>query len=197
VVRARDVPSRQMPLAEVTRNAYLRARQFIGRGQFMAANDPSFGAQLAEVEVDVESGVVRVVKMVAAHDVGRAINPLIVEGQIEGGLQQGIGWALYEDFPIDPDSGVPLATTFASYRMPGTGSMPRIETILVEAPGSAGPFGAKGVGEPGLVPTAAAIANAIYDAIGVRVRELPMTPERVLGALRTARSAGGASYGLS
>jgi CO/xanthine dehydrogenase Mo-binding subunit len=132
--------------------------------------------------------VVRVVKIVAAHDVGRAINPLIVEGQIEGALQQGIGWALYEDFPIDPASGVPLATTFASYRMPGTASMPAIETILVEAPGAAGPYGAKGVGEPGLVPTAAAIANAIYDAIGVRLRELPMTPERVLRALRAARS---------
>jgi putative selenate reductase molybdopterin-binding subunit len=188
VVEARGVPARPLALAEVTRHAYLHARQFIGTGHFSATNDPPFGAQLAEVEVDVESGVVRVVKVVAAHDVGRAINPTIVEGQIEGALQQGIGWALYEDFPIDPATGVPLATTFASYRMPGTTSMPAVETILVEAPGAAGPYGAKGVGEPGLVPTAAAIANAIYDAIGVRLRELPMTPERVLRALRAARA---------
>jgi xanthine dehydrogenase molybdenum-binding subunit len=185
----RGAPEQRMPWREAAERAFMKSMQFIGRGQAPRANDAPSGAQFVEVEVDTETGVVRVVKIVAAHDVGRAINPLIVEGQIEGALQQGLGYALYEDMPIDPETGAALAVTFADYRMPTAQVMPEIEVILVEKPGPGGPFGLKGVGEPGLGPTAAAIANAIYDAVGVRIAELPITPERVLRALQEQAAA--------
>jgi CO/xanthine dehydrogenase Mo-binding subunit len=127
-----------------------------------------------------------VVRLVAAHDVGRAINPTIVEGQIEGALAQGLGYALLEHMPLDASTGSAQTLTFADYRIPTLGWMPPLEVILVEDPSPTGPFGAKGAGEMGLGPTAAAIANAIYDAVGVRLADLPMTPERVLAALQRA-----------
>ena len=136
---------------------------------------------MAEVEVDIETGHVRVLRLVCANDVGRAINPMAVEGQIEGGVQMGLGYALTEEVIVK--DGRVLNPNFLDYRLFTAADMPEIETIVVETDDPQGPFGAKGVGEMGGTPTAAAIANAIYAAIGVRMTTLPMTPERVLKAL--------------
>jgi xanthine dehydrogenase molybdenum-binding subunit len=141
----------------------------------------SFGAQMAEVEVDSETGKVRVLRLVCAHDIGRAINPMAVEGQIEGGVQMGLGYALTEELLVK--DGRVMNPDFVDYHLFTAADMPQIETILIETEDPLGPFGAKGVGEMGGTPTAAAIANAIYDAVGVRLTTLPMTPERVLQAL--------------
>jgi xanthine dehydrogenase molybdenum-binding subunit len=141
-----------------------------------------FGAQAAEVEVDMETGKIRVLKIVAAHDVGKAINPMAVEGQIEGGVTMGMGYALTEELQVQ--DGRILNPTLLDYRVPTALDMPKIESVIVETDDPEGPFGAKGVGEQPTNPTAAAIANAVYDAIGVRITELPMTGERVLKALK-------------
>lgn len=147
-----------------------------------------FGAQMAEVEVDTETGMVRVLRLVCANDVGRAINPMAVEGQIEGGAQMGLGYALTEELIVE--NGRVLNPDFLDYRLFTSADMPKIETIIVETDDPGGPFGAKGVGEMGGTPTAAAIANAIYDAVGIRLTQLPMTPERVLAALNTKTKEG-------
>jgi CO/xanthine dehydrogenase Mo-binding subunit/aerobic-type carbon monoxide dehydrogenase small subunit (CoxS/CutS family) len=143
----------------------------------------AFGAQMAEVTVDIDLGTVQVTRVVAAHDVGRAINPTLVEGQVEGGIAQGIGMALMEEY-------VPGRTdNLHDYLIPTVGDVPPIETILIEDPEPLGPFGAKGVGEPALIPTAAAILNAIRDATGVAIRRVPATPDRVRAALLAAAGA--------
>ena len=143
----------------------------------------AFAAQIARVEVDLELGTTRVLEIVAAHDVGRAINPIQVEGQIQGGIAQGLGFALMEEYlPGRTDN-------LHDYLIPTIGDMPRIETILIEDPEPLGPFGAKGVGEPGLVPTAPAILGAIRDATGIRLTEVPALPHRLRAAL-VARQAG-------
>jgi len=139
-----------------------------------------FGAHMAEVEVDVELGTVRVLKITAAHDVGKAINPTLIEGQVEGGVAQGLGMALMEEFI--PGKGENLH----DYLIPSAGDIPRVETILIEDPSSIGPFGAKGIGEQAVIPTAPAILNAIHDAIGVRIRKLPATPDRMRAAILAA-----------
>ena len=137
----------------------------------------AFAAQFAVVEVDVELGTTRVLRIVAAHDVGRAINPTLVEGQIHGGIAQGLGLALMEEY-------LPGVTeNLHDYLIPTFGDMPRIETILIEDREPTAAFGAKGVGEPGLVPTAPAILGAIHDAAGVRIHKLPATPDRVRAAI--------------
>jgi CO/xanthine dehydrogenase Mo-binding subunit len=141
-----------------------------------------YGAHLAEVEVDIRLGLVRVLRIVAAHDVGRAINPVLVEGQIEGGVAQGIGMALMEEFT--PGRGENLH----DYLIPTIGDVPPIDSILVERASSVGPFGAKGIGEQALIPTAPAILNAIHHATGARLTRTPATPERVLAAIRAARA---------
>lgn len=146
----------------------------------------SFGTQAVEVEVNEESGEVRVLKVVAAHETGTTINQTMAEGQIEGSVAQGIGFALMEQ--LAHDDGTILNDGFLDYKILTNGDMPEIKAICVESEGTNGPFGAKGIGEqPGLVPTAPAIANAIYDAIGVRFRELPITPDKVLEALKEKR----------
>jgi CO/xanthine dehydrogenase Mo-binding subunit len=137
-----------------------------------------FGAHLAEIEVDMTLGTVKVLKVTAAHDVGRAINPLLVEGQIEGGIAQGIGMALMEEFI--PGKGENLH----DYLIPTIGDVPPIESILIECASSAGPFGAKGIGEQALIPTAPAILNAICHATGARIYRTPATPDRVLAAIK-------------
>jgi len=143
-----------------------------------------FGAHLAELEVDTELGTIKVLKITAAHDVGCAINPTLVEGQIEGGAAQGLGMALMEEF--FPGKGENLH----DYLIPTIGDMPPVESILIEEPSSAGPFGAKGVGEQALIPTAPAILNALYDAVGVRIRKLPATPDKVRAAILEKASGG-------
>lgn len=148
-----------------------------------------FGVHVVEVEVDAETGEVRVVRAVAAHDVGRAINPAVVEGQIEGGFAQGFGYALMED--LVTDGGQTINASFIDYKIPSVLDLPDdLLPIIVEEADPNGPFGAKGVGEPGLVPTAPAIANAINNAIGVRIRDLPMTPEKVLAAIEAKHTSG-------
>jgi aldehyde oxidoreductase len=136
-----------------------------------------FGAHQAQIEVDIALGTVRVLRVTAAHDVGRAINPTLIEGQIEGGVAQGLGMALMEEF--FPGKGENLH----DYLIPSAGDVPPIESILIENPSSIGPFGAKGIGEQAVIPTAPAILNAIYDAIGVRIHKIPATPDRVRAAI--------------
>ncbi len=140
-----------------------------------------FAAQVAEVDVDIELGTVRLLHLHAAHDVGRVINPVLTEGQIHGGIAQGIGLALMEEYR----SG--RTDNLHDYLIPGSGDVPPITIHLVEDPEPLGPYGAKGVGEPALVATAPAILNAIHDATGVRLLEVPALPHRVLAALRAAR----------
>jgi aldehyde oxidoreductase len=140
-----------------------------------------FGAHMAEVEVDVDLGTVRVLKVTAAHDVGRAINPTLIEGQIEGGVAQGLGMALMEEF--FPGKGENLH----DYLIPSAGDVPPVESILIEHASPIGPFGAKGIGEQAVIPTAPAILNAIHDATGVRVRKTPATPDRLRAAILAAR----------
>lgn len=140
-----------------------------------------FGAHLAEIEVDVDLGTVRVLRVTAAHDVGRAINPTLIEGQIEGGVAQGLGMALMEEF--FPGKGENLH----DYLIPSAGDIPPVESILIEDPSSIGPFGAKGIGEQAVIPTAPAILNAIHNAIGIRIRKIPATPDRVRAAILAAQ----------
>jgi aldehyde oxidoreductase len=141
-----------------------------------------FGAQLTELEVDLELGTVKLLRITAAHDVGRAVNPSLVEGQIEGGIAQGIGLALMEEY-------LPGRTeNLHDYLIPTFGDVPEVVTILVESNDPEGPFGAKGIGEHSLIPTAPSILNAIRDAIGAPVRNLPASPDRVRAAIRTAQS---------
>jgi CO/xanthine dehydrogenase Mo-binding subunit/aerobic-type carbon monoxide dehydrogenase small subunit (CoxS/CutS family) len=147
-------------------------------GQGVPYASYGFAAQVAALEVDVELGTVRLQKIVAAHDVGRAINPMLVEGQIEGGIAQGIGLALMEEY-------LPGRTeNLHDYLIPTIGDVPEIESILIEAREPLGPFGAKGIGEPALVPTAPAILSAIRDATGARITQVPALPHRILEALR-------------
>ncbi len=172
-------------------------RQIIGRGSYNPKTTPidfrtgegnvsgsyGFEAQIAEVEVNKETGDVKLLKMWDVHDIGKAINPQSVEGQIEGSLTMGIGYTFLENLHFD-NKGRPANGNFTAYRLPRTVGAPPVETILVETDDPDGPFGAKGMGEASLLPTSAAIANAIYDAIGVRLKELPFTPDKIIRALK-------------
>ena len=142
----------------------------------------AFATQLADVEVDPETGVTRIVRFTTAQDAGRAISPAYVEGQMQGGVVQGVGWALNEEYVHD-SNGVMENASFLDYRIPVTSDLPMIDTVIVEVPNPAHPYGVRGVGEVGIVPPMAAIANAISDAIGQRMTDLPMTPMRVLKAI--------------
>ncbi len=142
-----------------------------------------YGTQGAEVEVDTETGEVKILRMAAVHDVGRVLNPQALKGQMYGALAQGVGYALYEK--IQTQDGRILNPSFRDYKIPTIHEMDfPIELEFIETDDRFGPFGAKGVGEPGLVPTAPAIANAVYNAVGVRIRDLPITPEKILEALK-------------
>ena len=161
----------------------------IGRGM-RGPNPPgvalnTFGVQFAEVEVDTETGVVKVLRVVAAHESGRILNPLTATSQIEGGIIQGVGFALHEDRVLNEATGRMVNSNLHDYKLPTSYDTPEIESILVPMSDPvANNVGAKGLGEPPIIPTAAAIANAVYDAISVRIRELPMTPARILSALK-------------
>jgi xanthine dehydrogenase molybdenum-binding subunit len=142
----------------------------------------AYGAHGVEVQVDKETGKVKILKYVAAHDVGRAINPMLLEGQIYGAAAMGVGYALTERLILE--KGEVMNPNFRDYKLLTAKDVIPVEPVIIESLDEAGPYGAKGIGEPGLVPTAPAIANAIYDAIGVRIKDLPMTPERVLKAIK-------------
>jgi CO/xanthine dehydrogenase Mo-binding subunit/aerobic-type carbon monoxide dehydrogenase small subunit (CoxS/CutS family) len=188
-------PSRAGDLATVVQSSLFRdrdGRQIMAQAHFDAPcdlPDPetgvgdfamsySFGAHAVEVEVDEETGLVRVVDFVAATDCGNLVNPALAEGQVEGGAAQGIGYGLMEDLVCE--EGQVLNPHLATYRVPTATEMPPVRMIWVETDDPRGPYGAKGLGEMGLVPTAAAIANAVKDATGARVHRIPLTPERVL-----------------
>jgi CO/xanthine dehydrogenase Mo-binding subunit len=143
---------------------------------------PGFASQFCDVEVDPETGKVKVLRFVAAQDVGTAIHPSYVEGQIQGGVVQGIGWALSEEYIYDQKGRLDNAG-FLDYRCPVASDLPMIEPLLVEVPNPAHPYGAKGVGEVNICPPMAAIANAIDNAIGRRLTELPMSPPKIRAAL--------------
>jgi CO/xanthine dehydrogenase Mo-binding subunit len=143
---------------------------------------PGFSTQFCDVEVDPETGKVTILRFVAAQDVGRAIHPSYVEGQIQGGVVQGIGWALNEEYIYDPKGRLDNAG-FLDYRCPVASDLPMIEALLVEVPNPTHPYGVKGVGEVNICPPMAAIANAIENAVGVRLTELPMSPPKVTAAI--------------
>ena len=146
-----------------------------------------YATQIAEVDVDDETGEVEVLRIVASHDCGTPINPMLVEGQVEGGISMGIGYALQEEILFDA-AGRQVNPNLTNYIMPTTLDMPEIEVDIVNSFDPTGPFGAKGVGEPTSVPTAAAILNAIRDAVGVRITSLPATAEKVLAAIKAKRA---------
>jgi carbon-monoxide dehydrogenase large subunit len=195
-------PEKNIPLSKVSMGgSYLaigKGKPIMGRGTFNVPDatplDPETGqgakptvfwmyaAQAAEVEVDRETGKVKVLKIVSAHDIGKAINTSACEQQIEGAIATGVGTTLMEEIRIE--GGKTLNPNFVDYKMPTSLDMPEMVPILVETIHESGPYGAKGLGEPALAPTAPAIANAIYDAVGVRIKELPITPDKVLKALK-------------
>ena len=143
---------------------------------------PSIAVHVVDVEVDPETGKVDILRYTAVQDAGKAIHPAYVEGQIQGGAVQGIGWALNEEYVYN-DSGVMLNSSFLDYRMPTSLDLPMIDTVIVEIANPNHPYGVRGVGEVPIVPPMAAISNAIYDAIGIRMNDLPMSPDKILEAL--------------
>ncbi len=184
-VRVRGVPGRAKTIAELARMTMIFGGQHppvYGSGSIaLKQGYPGATVHLARVRVDPETGEVQLLRYVAVQDVGRAINPAAVEGQITGGTVQGIGWGLYEGMEYD-ESGTLLNATLLDYALPRAEGLPNIETIIVECPAPNNPFGLKGVGEPPIMLGAAALGNAVANARGARVYELPLTPERVLRA---------------
>lgn len=178
-------PEQSLSLAEFCYQAHLRGKQFVTAANTVPPNAPPWHAHAAEVEVDMETGMIRVLKFAAAHDCGTAVNPMIVEGQIDGGVMMGIGYALREEITVDAQ-GVPYNDGYHKYMLPVAGDIPEIESILVGTYEDSGPFGAKGVGECGSVPTAPAILSAVENATGIRFEEFPLTPVRVLKGILTA-----------
>ncbi|WP_339908900.1 xanthine dehydrogenase family protein molybdopterin-binding subunit [Symmachiella dynata] len=165
---------------EIAAEAQTVGEPVIGRG----SADPqepggAFGTHLVDVEVDIDTGKVTILRYTAAQDAGTAIHPAYVEGQIQGGVVQGIGWGLNEEYYYD-DKGTMRNSTYLDYRMPTSYDLPMIDTIIVEVPNPGHPYGVRGVGEVPIVPPPAALANAIYNAIGIRMHELPMSPPKVL-----------------
>jgi CO/xanthine dehydrogenase Mo-binding subunit len=184
-VAVRGVPERSVSLAEVSRHAIeSKAGPIVGKGSFAQEWSATAGAaQIVKVEVDRATGKVWLRRFVGALDCGKAINPMAVEGQMEGGAAQGLSWGLWEQMAYGPD-GRNLNPGFLDYHLPTALDLPDLESILVQVPTDNGPFGAKGVGEPPITPGIAAIQDAIADAIGARLTEAPFTPERVRAALR-------------
>ncbi len=200
-VRVHGSPERSIPISDVVKQAEspyiqmvpdgMRKTSLDEKGTIMgmaslapASNPSPATAEFVEVEVDTETGQVKVLRVVFAHDIGRVINPAGAEGQVEGGFQQGLGYALMEDLVFDHSNGACLAADFLNYKIPTAVEMPpKIESVFVESNEPTGPFGAKSLAESCLIVPAPAIANAIYDAVGVRVRDLPITPEKILAGL--------------
>jgi CO/xanthine dehydrogenase Mo-binding subunit len=178
------MPEKSISLAALVRITIGRGGKgpIIGRGSIGSnQSGPIFAVQMADVEVDKETGKVKVLSFAAAQDVGFALNPTLIEGQIQGAVAQGIGRALMEDYVFQ--KGIIQNPNFLDYRMPTSLDLPFIDVLLVEVKSDIEPFGVRGVGEPPMIPTLATIANAIHSAIGVRLKELPMTPEMVFYAI--------------
>jgi CO/xanthine dehydrogenase Mo-binding subunit len=201
-ILVKNYPQRSISIGEVANHAqFVLGQPALGSASFnpsTVALDPQTGqgkpfatyvyaTQIADVMVDDETGEVQVLRVVASHDCGVPINPMLVEGQIEGGISMGIGFALQEEMLFD-SKGLQRNPNLTNYIMPTSLDMPEIEVDIVSNFDPTGPFGAKGVGEPTAVPTAAAIINAIYNAVGARVYSLPATPEKVLAAIKAKKA---------
>jgi len=182
-VFVRGTPQRTLGLAEIAKKSMSFGAKYapiFGSGSVPAPKaSPGFAAHIAKVRVDKETGQVRLLDYAVIQDVGFAINPAAVEGQMRGGTVQGIGWGLLESMVYD-GQGTLLTATFADYSIPRATDVPPMETVMVEVPSEFGPYGAKGVGEPPVIPGGAAIANAIADATGLRITRLPITPARIV-----------------
>lgn len=191
-IRVRGAPDRQVTLEAIASMCMAFGGKYppvYGTGRIaIHQQSPGFNAQIAHVRVDPDTGQVTILDLVAVQDVGRALNPALVAGQVHGGMGQGVGWALHEGLSYD-QIGQPLNATLLDYDLPKASQLPPLAVELVEIPSPIGPFGAKGVGEPPVIPTAAAIANAIANATGVRLNELPITPARLLQALQESTEA--------
>jgi CO/xanthine dehydrogenase Mo-binding subunit len=203
-VTVRGVPDRGVTYAELTAGQMWSSEPVLGRGAYVmeatsydpatlrgslfpAFNAPSFHCHAAEVEVDPETGRTHVVDFVVAQDVGFAVNPTGIEGQMQGGAVQGVGYALHEELVFE--EGRLANPNLALYKLPTALDAPAIRTIIVEAASEHGPYGAKGVGEPPVVMSSGAVANAVTAAIGVPVRTLPLSPERVVRVVREGEAA--------
>jgi 4-hydroxybenzoyl-CoA reductase subunit alpha len=195
-----NVEDGPLTFKEASRIAYLARGSIVGTGKYKppqlggkfkgaaVGTSPAYGcsAQVVEVSVDMETGHITVEKMTDAHDCGLAINRTSVEGQMQGSLSMGLGEALYEEVKFD-DRGRVINADLAEYKIPTALDMPNVDAIIVESNEPNGPFGAKEVGEGAIMPAIPAILNAVYDATGVRIKELPLTPERVSMAIRAAK----------
>jgi 4-hydroxybenzoyl-CoA reductase subunit alpha len=189
-----------LTFAEASRYAFIERGSIVGTGRYKppplggsfkgatVGTSPAFGcsAQVAEVTVDLETGEVTVDKVTGAHDCGFAINRTMVEGQMQGSIMMGMGEALMEEIKYD-EQGRIVNATLAEYKMPTSLDVPPLEAIIIESHEPNGPYGAKEVGEGAIMPTIPAILNAIYDATGVRINELPVTPERIREALKAGK----------
>ena len=195
-IYSKKSPDQRFTYSEVIRFEYAAGSDIIGRGTYYPAIEdktggifsaPSifwmYGAHGAEVEVDVGTGQLKVLKVVGAHDVGKAINPMTCQGQIEGGVVHGIGTTVLEEMLIG-DRGNVLNPSFLDYKMPTALDIEEITPLIIETAHGEGPWGAKGIGEIATVPVAPAIANAIYDEIGIRIKDLPITSEKILRILK-------------
>ncbi|MFP5398662.1 MAG: xanthine dehydrogenase family protein molybdopterin-binding subunit [Gammaproteobacteria bacterium] len=185
VVSVTGHPQRSVGVREVMQPALgIPSAHLVGHGSYTPTKAYSFAAHFVEVAVDTETGQIEVLQVVPVHEFGKVIHPVAASGQIEGGIQQGIGHTLTEDHLVDPRTGRSLNASFVDYKMPLSMDMPPIRTIMLEtAPDPGGPYGAKGIGEDPIIAIGPAIANAVHDAIGVRFRAFPITPEKVLQAL--------------
>lgn len=210
-IRVKQAQERQLSLDQLAGSSHFRTHgPIIGSGTYFGklskfdrkalrgyfidmGEDRTFVAQAAEVEIDTQTGNVRVVKLVSVNDVGFAINPSNAENQVFGGVHQGLGYALSEEIKVE--SGKVTNPSFRDYGILRAPDMPEMECYFVEKGNGPGPYGAKGLGEQPNVPTAAAIANAVYDALGVRIKSLPLTPEKILSALREKEKQEGSNYG--
>ncbi|MCK8827297.1 molybdopterin-dependent oxidoreductase [Natroniella acetigena] len=180
----KDAPQKRLSYGEMAARVQVEnQRELFTTYSYQAQTNPgSYGAHFAEVEVDTFTGLVKFKDYVAAHDVGKAINPSSVEGQIHGGVQMGIGMALCEEITFN-DKGQPLNTNFSSYHLVNAPEMPKVRVSLIEEGGDEGPYGAKSIGEIATVPVTAAVVNAVNDALDIKLNVLPMTPARILEAL--------------
>jgi len=188
---------KSIPISSVAKSLHDRGKPFLGHGWYNNTTPDvnpetnqgdayatySFATQVVDLEVDTETGKVDILEVVAIHGVGKAINPVLCEGQIEGGVVQGMGYGLFEE--VKSENCVVVTKNFDNFLIPTAADIPNITSIIVEDEEPKGPYGAKGVGEPSLIPTAPAIINAIYDAIGVRIFELPANLERIISAVQS------------
>jgi len=176
-----------LSIADIAKMAGKTGGPISGKANINAAGaGPGFGTHICDVEVDPETGKVTVTRFTAIQDVGTAIHPSYVEGQLQGGAVQGIGWALNEEYIYDKN-GILQNSGFLDYRVPVASDLPMIDTVLVEVPNPGHPYGVRGVGEVPIVPPLAAVANAVSHAAGVRMADLPISPPKLLAAMHAAK----------